>query len=352
MNNPSVTGKGPSEIERMKSAMDALRSAPPERAISAMPVIVEYIAVVGRVDHYKRGEEHYFNITRSRQDGEPGEEWVEQLLNAHEIRREFLAIDADDWSGAYDFLSITGRFSPLGDTVTWSEFKQWQDFARLILEHKQLALAMEDGHRSGELAEVLKAISGDYATSFFSSSERKISKEQLDQLESDIRRHPEIALTIQENQRKQGLARRELWTWFRRPPGAACSIEWFPKEKEDADAVLPKLQRGGAMIEFLLPRKALRPAFVIHPSTSLQAIAAAIFADFSNGVEYRTCDFCNSLFAVGNQKGKRFCNQAGCKNAAHSRKVRKKKREQRSDPKVTGRRSQSGSKVQDAKGEK
>ncbi len=117
--------------------------------------------------------------------------------------------------------------------------------------------------------------------------------------------------------------------WFRRPPGAACSIEWFPKEMEDENVVLPKLRRGGAMIEFLLPRKALRPAFVIHPATSLQAIAAVIFADFSNGVEHRTCDFCNSLFPVGNQKGKRFCNQTKCKNAAHSREMRKKKREQK-----------------------
>lgn len=312
--------EGRREIDRMKEAMDALRNVPPERAISAMPVIVQYTAIVGRVEHHGRGEEHYFRITRTVEDGSFREEWEEKPLNAHAVRDEFLKIQ--DWSGAYDFLATTGIFSPLSDTITWSEFHRWQDFARLVLEHKELAVAMQEGHWSGEHAEVLKALTGIYLSSFFVFEERGNPTVRAERQRCQGIFDQEINSAIEDGGRLEYEQRRELWTWFRRPPGKACSIEWFPKRREDEDTILPKLQRGGAMIEFLLPREGLRPAFVIHPSTTLQAIAATIFADFSNGVEYRTCEFCNKLFPVGRQKTKRFCNQGKCKNAAHSRQVR------------------------------
>lgn len=66
--------------------MDALRNVPPERFLSAMPMVVVYIARVRRVEHYKRGEEHYFKITRDLKEGGPGEEWEEKPLNAYTIR--------------------------------------------------------------------------------------------------------------------------------------------------------------------------------------------------------------------------------------------------------------------------
>jgi hypothetical protein len=319
--------EGQSEIDRIKEALDAFRNVPPERSISAMPVIVPYTAIVGRVEHYKRGEEHHFNITRSLKDGSPGEEWEEKPLNAHAVRDEFLSVN--NWSGAYDFLSNVGRFSPLGDTITWREFQRWQDFARLVSERGQLASAMQESRFSGEHGEALKALTGFYPSSFFDVKDESIPAKDDEWLNEEKRRHPEIVPMIKEGQLLHEERTRELWAWFRKPPGSACSIEWFPKRKEDADAVLLRLQMGGAMIEFLLPREALRPALVIHPSYALQAIAAAIYADHNNGIEYRTCEFCQRLFPVGTQKGKKFCNQTRCKNAAHSRKVRKAERERK-----------------------
>jgi hypothetical protein len=309
-----------SGIEEMKAALDALQNVPPERAISAMPVIVVYTAMVGRVEHYKRGEEHYFRITRTVRDGSPNERWEPTRLNAHAVRDRFLNIT--DWSAAYDFLCATGEFSHLSDRVTWSEFKRWQDFARLALERKQLISGMQAGAYSGEIGEALKALSGDYPSSFFGAPDDSISSKENEWLERQMQRTPELRSDFEEGKQQQEQKRRELWTWFRRPSAAACSIDWFPKNNEDADTILPKLQRGGAMMEFLLPREALRPALVIHPSNTLQAIAAAIYADFANGVEYRTCEFCGRLFALGKQKRKRFCNQSKCKNAAHSARVR------------------------------
>lgn len=323
--NEQVTVARNSAIDRMKLALDALRNVPPERAISAMPVIVPYVAMVGRVEHYKRGEEHYFNITRALEDGRAGEEWEEKPLNAHAVRDEFLTVK--DWSGAYDFLCTTGIFSPLNDTITWSDFQRWQVFSELVLEHGELALAMQENRWDGVLGEALKALTGIYPSSFFRVKNELVSTEADERLEREKREHPEIVPGLQEGERIGELRRRELYAWFRRPPGRDCSIEWFPKRMEHTDEVLPKLNIGGAMIEFLLPRDALRPALVIHPSYTLQAIAASIYADHNNGIDFRTCDFCRRLFPIGAQKGKKFCNQMKCKNAAHSRKVRKDARE-------------------------
>lgn len=324
--NPKNDSKRLSEADRMKDAMDAYRNLSPERAISAMPVIVPYTAIVGRVEHSKRGEEHYFKITRGVKDGSHGQEWEQRHLNAHAVRDEFLAVR--DWSGAYDFLSSTGIFSTLNLGISWGEFQRWQTFARLVLEHEELAIAMQRRDCSGQLAEALKALTGIYPSSFFADVAVSFPAEDVEWFTRQVRLNPEFASDIQKGERRLDEERRNLWAWFRRPPGKACSIEWLPKVKEDADAILPKLRRGGAMMEFLLPREALRPAFVIRPSNTLEAIAAAIYADHCNGVEYRACEFCFALFPVGRQKSKRFCNQEKCKNAAHSRKIRARAREQ------------------------
>lgn len=192
---------------------------------------------------------------------------------------------------------------------------------------------MQRGDRNAEHAEALKALTGIYPSTFFAAVERPISAEEAEWTERQKRLHPEIIPAIHEGQRIQKLDQHELWAWFRRPPGRACTIEWSPKRNEDADAILPKLQAGGTMIEFLLPPEALRPVLVIRPTSTLQAIAAAIYADHFYGIEYRTCEFCKRLFPVGTQKSKRFCNQSKCKNAAHSRNVRERKREEKTQSK-------------------
>jgi hypothetical protein len=124
---------------------------------------------------------------------------------------------------------------------------------------------------------------------------------------------------IQKGVAHQESKRRELYAWFREPPGAACSIQWVPKRDEDEQAVLRKLGAGGAMIEFLLAQNALKPVLLIRPSNTLQAIAAAIYGDRINGVEYRACEVCKSLFKLGAHSEKKYCNREQCKNTAHQR---------------------------------
>jgi hypothetical protein len=136
--------------------------------------------------------------------------------------------------------------------------------------------------------------------------------------------------SLQKGERAKILRRRELWNWFRQPTGKARSIEWIPKSAHSEDGeLISKLQAGGAMIEYLVPRDRLQPIFLIRPAYTLEAIAASVFADRANGVEYRSCECCKELFPVGSRKTKLYCNKERCKNTAHQRRKRANARERK-----------------------
>lgn len=295
-----------------KKAVEALESAPAERAISAMDVVVWYVAIVGRVEHYKRGEEHIFRITREFTDGSQGQEWEEKPLNAYAVRDQFLAVK--EWSEALEFLESTGIFSPMNDSITWSDFQRWQRFAYLVQEHDGLAGTMQSNSWSGENGEVLKALTRMYPSSLFATEEPPESE-----LERKWKADPKIAAMVRKGQALRESRFRDLCAWFREPEASATSIQWVPKSPEDKERVLRKLRAGGAMIEFLLPQTALKPVLLIRASNTLQAIAAAIYGDRIHGVEYRACEMCKALFKVGAHKEKKYCDRGSCKNRAHQR---------------------------------
>jgi len=316
------------QLFRMKQALAAFQSAPEERQISAMKVVVLYVASIERVEHYKRGNEYVFRFTRKVEGEGSDEHWEELPRNAYAIRDEFQKVKTP--TDALDFLSSTGVFSPLDFTITWSEFQRWQRFAYLVQEHSQLASAMEhllSGHIRkppsvcSELQEILKALTGVYPCTFFEGTEIPQTTAMAD-FNARVMQNPEVARAAREGERLMKQHRRNLETWFRQPPGDAWSIQWVPKKEQDEEAVIRKLQAGGAMIEFLLPRAALRPLLLIRPRFTLEAIAAAIFADHSNGVDYRACEACSALFRIGAHKDKKYCDERRCKNTAHQRRMR------------------------------
>lgn len=303
-------------LARLRNAVDAYQNAAAKRTISAMDVLVSYIAIVGRVEHKKRGEEHVFRITREFTDGRQGEEWEEKHLNVYAVRDEFLRVT--EWSEALEFLETTGIFSPLDDSLTWSMFQKWQRFAYLVQEHNALAEAMQNRQWSGELGEVLRALTGIYSTSFFSVP--TLPESDFDAaLSKDPKFGPMIReatkKTVARNERKL----RELCSWFREPPEEASSIQWVPISDLDNRTVWLRLREGGAMLQFLLPQKAVRPYLLIRPRCTLEAIAAAIYADRIQGVEYRACEMCKALFKVGAHKEKKYCDRERCKNNAHQK---------------------------------
>jgi hypothetical protein len=313
-------------LKRMEEARTAFQSAPEERSISAMPVVVHYVARIGDVRLTKRGDEYIFKINRTLSDGEGRERSIEVQQNAFEIRDEFLKLKTP--SEALDFLTNTGQFSPLDFTLRWSELQRWQRFTYLVQEHVQLARAMDEGLRVGECAEALKALSGSYDSAFFDLEDPKSAVADRFWREEQVRRHPELTEYVREGERINAERKRQVGSWFRQPAGNACSIEWIPKTLQpDDDELARKLQAGGAMIEYLVPRDNLRPVFLIRPAYSLEAIAASVFADRANGVEYRSCKYCEELFLVGSHKNKLYCSKARCKNTAHQKRKRENARE-------------------------
>lgn len=316
------------QLARMKQVLAAFQSAPEERKISAMQVVVHYVASIERVEHYKRGDEYVFRFTRKVEGEGVSEQWEMLHRNAYAIRDEFQKVKTP--TDALDFLSNSGVFSPLDHTITWSEFQKWQRFAYLVQEHSQLASAMEQllsgqGKKpksvTSELQEALKALTGIYPSAFFEGVEIPQTPAMND-FNARAMQNPEVASAVRDGERLMKQQRRDLETWFRQPPGNVWSIQWIPKSEQDEEAVIRKLQAGGSMIEFLLPRAALRPLLLIRPRFTLEAIAAAIFADHSNGVEYRACDACSALFRIGAHKDKKYCDEKRCKNTAHQRRMR------------------------------
>lgn len=294
---------------RMQEAVTTFKAAPKEQPISDMQVVIPYMASVERVEHFTRGGEHVFRFNRRSKDNPERFEWDELPRNAHAIRDEFLKIEHP--IEALDFLSNTGRFSPLSLDLTWSEFQRWQRFARLVQLHTPLMTATIEGQRSGECVEVLKALTGEsvFHSSFFDGCKIPQTPEMAEFDARMMREHPEIIPDIQEGRRLQERLHRELCSWFHQPP---VTIEWVPCSEEAEQRAIQQLQNKGFgpwMMDFLLPKKELRPVIVIRPAYTLQAIAAAIYVDRIKGVEWRKCkrEKCPETFRVGAREKQKWC---------------------------------------------
>ncbi len=240
------------------------------------------------------------------------------FLNASAILDDFQ--DAKTPLEVLDFLNKTGRFSMFDIRMRWTYFKRWQRFAYLVQEHDLLAAEMKSGSWSGECGEVLRALDGEQQSTFFDGSGLHEAAERA----ADVARwmlDPEYAKSFREDLLILTEERAKLCSWFRQPPDDACSIEWIPKRAEDCETIDPLVAKG-AMIEFLLPQDAMRPVLFIRATNTLEAIAAAIYADRIEGIEYRACEVCSDLFEVGTRDEKKYCSRERCKNTAHQRRMR------------------------------
>jgi hypothetical protein len=248
----------------------------------------------------------------------------------YELLPEYLRLNAfailDDFQDvktpldALDFLNKTGPLSLMDSQITWSYFQKWQRFAYLVQEHESLATTMRTGDSNEEHLRVLSALAGDDQEAFFEGSAvppLPQTKVNLAQWMKD----KNFVESIENSKRIIAEDRSKVCMWFRAPPDEACQVRWIPKNEDNCKEFEPLLDQG-ALIEFLLPQEAMRPILTISPSFTLEAIAAAIFADRIDGVEYRACEVCSDLFKVGTRREKKYCSRERCKNTAHQRRMR------------------------------
>lgn len=294
------------DLESLRDAVNAEKSPPPERSLSAMKVIVDYRIGSGSVTHTAHGDDHIFHI-----EVPFAQEYEKKPVNAFALRDKFLA--AQGWSGAFDFLRVSGPFSA-SYRINLKEFERWQEFSKFILvkeNREALSSALRNGNWTGDPGEVLKALTGLYPNSFFDGLRKEVEETTEEWMR---RRAPdEIAVVRKaelENERQRVKQIKAMCAWFRRPPGKACSIQWVPKGPDEWNDAVKLLQKGRVLLdadgrsglEFSLPRTALMPVLAIEAQCSLQAIAASIYADYWNGVEYKKCPECGRVFRLGEGK--------------------------------------------------
>lgn len=313
------------ELQSLREAVDARKSPPPEKSLAAMQVIVDYRISPRSFSHTVRGEDHIFDV-----EIPFAQDLEKKPINAFALREKFLC--AQGWSGAFDFLRVTGPFS-MNPRVSLKEFERWQEFTQFILvkeKREALASSLREGDWTGDSAEVLKALTGLYPSSFFAgvgiSSEVLMAHtepyrnsfrdglgKELAEMGRVLKRPltpEEIALVNRasiENERERLQRIKGLCAWFQRPPNEACSIRWVPRGPEEWNEAQKLLKAGRVLLngdarpgfEFLLPRTALMPVLVIEARCSLQAIAASIYADYWDGVEHKRCPECGMVFRLG-----------------------------------------------------
>lgn len=324
-----------------------------QRNISAMPIVVSYHARIPRVRQITQSGEIVFQTTTGRfideifRDATEGntnvgrmEGWADRTCDAYDVRDEFLKVTTE--RQALDFLREYGEFLPYDQQISFSDFMRWRRCAELVIERDTLTSASKaifaglpesDTAPPDELRQLLLMLTGIYPHTYFSNPPPPPAQYELDQLRracevmSETPRQAEESYHKALAQMKNGAAIRhrrqqELEHWFYAPPRSAYSIEFVPKTP--STDLQRNMQRGGALLDYLIDQEELRPVLVIWPTCALEAIAAAIYAERVAGVRVGKCPGCGELFEIGAHKEKIFHNRK-CQDKMKKDRKRKNK---------------------------
>jgi hypothetical protein len=222
-------------------------------------------------------------------------------LDPYAVRRAFEEVT--DVDGAVRFLRASGQFWPFGP-VTWTQFQEWQEFFSWLRIPPEIATLEPDGACAWETA-------AQHPNCFFSQSDKFFT---VSRLPSDI-----DDVLLREKIKSDSERLMALRSFVIRPEGpneeARISIAYYdstlPQWPEDFQNRHSTKMSGDHLIPFLL----------VDAYTAIEAIAATIYTDHTQGLRHARCKHCNRIYKVESEHGQVFCpapahlNSSPCKNA-------------------------------------
>jgi len=271
----------------------------------AAPIRIDYQSP--RYEHFIKpsGEDWLLSFSKIKGQWNSGRIRETTNLDPYEIRKEFEAVKTPE--AAARFLSEAGRFWPF-ESVLWTQFQEWQAFFSYLRMEPEQARNLPMGKRAWDTA------SG-FQNSFFAQTDAEFSRSRFpaDVIEEIGAEHWR---EIQMNDRR---TLHELRRFALQPVAdgerGRISVSWY----DASDSHAPedwKARRKRAS-----KRAAFAPFLRIEATNILEAIAATIFADHTDGVRFRKCKHCGRLFKIESDHGQEFCpapshlKSSPCKNA-------------------------------------
>jgi hypothetical protein len=275
------------------------------RNMPPMPVVVLYRSTLSTLWHLERnGGITSFLSSTSTQGYRRGilMTWAKQPLNAHAVLKRFLELKTE--GEILEFLHNTGEFRPGEDTITLHEFKRWQRCAEMVMDPRELREYDEQSQANPEmkretesdaarLTAMLNQLPPQWPHLFFEADSPFFLRENETQENCAAR----IAALDHDKIKRQW----DMEGWFVTPPQGSFSVEWIPRQYNDLDEEMHLWPLGG-----IIGKDDLAPFLIIRPTHTLQAIAAAIYANRITNVRHAKCKGCGVIFEIGAQKSKLY----------------------------------------------
>jgi hypothetical protein len=237
-------------------------------------------------------------------------------LDPYAIRRAFEQVR--DHKEATRFLSEAGRFW-IFESVSWRQFQEWQRF------FGWLRLGPERGREYPEGRKAWDAAVG-RDNEFFSQSDEEFTRSRFPSGFPNEVGSAEWKGIVWEDWQA-------LWTLRRfalHPEGpqlaARISLAWI----DASDSHEPENWKARSSLG-INPDSRI-PFLRVEAQTSIEAIAATIYADLAQGVRYGRCKHCLRFFKVESAHGQEFCaapvhlQSSPCKNSYLQNERRKNER--------------------------
>jgi hypothetical protein len=246
------------------------------RTLPAMPIVVKYVSNGARISYELHGRDFLYRFYSAQAKSQAN------FFDAYALREEFLGVRTS--TEALDFLACTGYFLNLQDeeefadvptkeTLTWSDFRKWQELVRRILSDGPLSMhdVGLDGVPKGKVRARDLWLSGPW--------------------------HPlKVTGTIR--------------LWLAGIPGSAMIMP----ESTFTHANASTRQRQTLAAD-------------VWTYSTLEAILATAYIDGLNGINYRRCASpdCQELYEVSSKHERKYCSQP-CAHKASVQRGRAKKK--------------------------